>query len=234
MVTCQELKQWLIHQDSADENALRQVEDHIQACPTCEELYQTDLTLDAMLKEGMQTVEPPPGLITRARRKIESESRPRLVRFPAVSWKTVVPALSMAALVLVMLLNPFSGHLQTVDEVVALSIANHLDTSMEMAFRAEEVADIGQWFTRRLDYNVRLPDLKRLGLSLLGGRKCALGKINAALLFCNSKGARASLFVINQNDVGVRFDGDRKYTVEEGGFKVTVWRDSGMVYAMVI
>jgi anti-sigma factor RsiW len=133
-----------------------------------------------------------------------------------------------------MLLNPFSGHLQTVDEVVALSIANHLDTSMEMAFRAEEVADIGQWFTRRLDYNVRLPDLKRLGLSLLGGRKCALGKINAALIFCNSKGARASLFVINRNDVGALFDGDRKYTVEEGNLKVTLWRDSGMVYAMVI
>jgi hypothetical protein len=40
----------------------------------------------------------------------------------------------MTALVLVIMLNPFSGDLQTVDEVVAFSIANHLDTSMEMAF----------------------------------------------------------------------------------------------------
>jgi anti-sigma factor RsiW len=140
----------------------------------------------------------------------------------------------MAALVLVMVLNPFSGHLQTVDEVVAHSIANHLDTSMEMAFRAGEVSDVGQWFTQRLGYTVRLPDLKKFGLDLLGGRKCALGKIDAALLFCSSKGKRASLFVINQNDVGVRFDGKRKYTVEEGDFKVTLWEESGMVYAMVI
>jgi anti-sigma factor RsiW len=234
MVNCQEFKQWLINQDSADENAFRQVKDHILVCQTCEELYQSDMTLDAILKKGMQTVEPPPGLIVRARHKIESESRPRTFRFLRVSWKTAVPVLSMAALVLVMLLNPFSENLQTIDEIVMHSIANHLDTGMEMAFRAGEIADVGQWFTQRLGYAVRLPDLKRLGLNLLGGRKCVFGKINAALLFCNSKGKRASLFVVNQNDVGLRFDGDRKYTVEEGDFKVTVWKEYGMVYAMVI
>ena len=234
MMNCQELKQWLINQDSADENAFRQIKDHIQVCQTCKALYQADMALDAVIKKGMQTGEPPPGLIDRARHKIESESRPRPFRFTRVTWKTVVPALSMVALVLVMLLNPFSRHLQTVDEIVTLSIANHLDTSMEMAFRAGEVDDIGQWFTQRLGYEVRLPDLKRLGLNLLGGRECAFGKIDAALLFSNSKGKRTSLFVINQNDVGLRFDKERKYTVEESDFKVTVWKESGMVYAMVI
>jgi anti-sigma factor RsiW len=140
----------------------------------------------------------------------------------------------MAALVLVILLNPFSGRLQTVEEVVAYSIANHSDTDMEMAFRTGEVSDVGQWFSQRLGYTVRLPDLKKLGLNLMGGRKCSLGKIDAAFLFCNSKGKRASLFVINQNDVGLRFDKERKYTVEEGDLKVSLWKESGMVYAMVI
>ena len=234
MTNCQEFKQWLNNQDSADENAFRQVKDHIQLCQTCEKLYQTDRTLDAMLNKGMQAVEPPSGLIGRARHKIESEARPRPFRFLNVSWKTAVPALSMAALVLVLVLNPFSGHLQTVDEVVAHSIANHLDTSMKMDFRTEEVSDAGQWFAQRLGYRVQLPNLKKLGLSLLGGRKCALGKTDAALLFCNSKGKRASLFVINQVDVGVRFDNQRKYIVKEGDYKVTVWKESGLVYAMVI
>ena len=234
MVNCQEFKQWMINQNSADEKALRQVQEHIQVCRTCEALYQTDLALDAMLKKGMQSIEPPSGLVARARRKIESESRPRSFSFLSVSWKTMVPALAMAALVLVVLFNPFSGQLQTVDEMVALSLANHLDTGMEMAFRAGEVSDIGQWFTRRLAYAVQLPDLKRLGLTLLGGRECAFGKVDAALLFCKSKGKRASLFMIDQNNVGVPFDGERKYIVEEGGFKVTLWKESGMVYAMVI
>ena len=234
MANCQEFKQWLNNQDSSDENAFRQVKDHIQLCQTCEKLYQTDKTLDAMLKKGMQAVEPPSGLIGRARHKIESEARPRPFRFLNVSWKTAVPALSMAALVLVLVLNPFSGHLQTVDEVVAHSIANHLDTSMKMDFRTEEVSDAGQWFAQRLGYRVQLPNLKKLGLSLLGGRKCALGKIDAALLFCNSKGKHASLFVINQIDVSVRFGNERKYIVKEGDYKVTVWKESGLVYAMVI
>ena len=144
-----------------------------------------------------------------------------------------LPALTMAALVLV-LLNPFSGHLQTVDEMVKHSISNHMDASMQMAFQASEVADIGQWFTRRLGYAVPEPDLKRLGLDLVGGRECTFGKIDAALLLCKSKGKRASLFMINQNDVGVRFDGDRKYIVEEGDYQVRIWKDAGIVYAMVI
>ena len=118
--------------------------------------------------------------------------------------------------------------------MVAYSIANHLDTTMEMAFRAGEVHDVGQWFSQRLGYNVRLPDLKNLGLNLLGGRKCTLGKVEAAYLFCQSKGKPVSLFVINQNDVDGPLDRERKYIVEEGDTQVTVWEEFGMVYAMVI
>ena len=234
MVNCQDFKQWLKNQDSEDQKAFRQVKDHLQVCRTCEALYQTDMALDEMLKNGMQTVDPPPGLIVRARRKIESESRLRPFGFLSVSWKTAVPALSMAALVLVILLNPFSGHLQTVDEMAALSIANHLDADMKMAFRAGEVSNVDQWFTQRLKYAVRLPDLNRLELNLLGGRKCTFGKIDAALVFCKSKGKRVSLFVIDQNDVGLRFDQQRIYTIEQGEYKVKLWKESGMVYAMVI
>ena len=234
MPNCQQFKQWLTNQDSADENTFRQMENHSQICQTCEKLYQTDMALDMILKNEIQAVEPPPGLIARARHKIEFESRPRRYRFLGLSWKTAVPALSMAALMLVILLNPFSGHLQTVDEVVAYSIANHLDTSMGMAFQAGEVRDVGQWFSQRLGYNVRLPDLKKLGLNLRGGRNCTLGKIKAAYLFCQSKGKPVSLFVINQNDVAVPFDRERKYIVEEGDTKVTLWEESGMVYVMVI
>jgi anti-sigma factor RsiW len=234
MANCQEFKQWLNNQDSEDENTFQEMKNHIQICQTCENLYHSDVALDKILKKGIQAVEPPPGLIKRARHKIESDSQPTPFRFLKVSWKTVVPVVSMAALVLVILLNPFSGRLQTVEEVVAYSIANHSDTDMEMAFRTGEVSDVGQWFSQRLGYRVRLPDLKKLGLNLMGGRKCSLGKIDAAFLFCNSKGKRASLFVINQNDVGLRFDKERKYTVEEGDLKVSLWKESGMVYAMVI
>ena len=234
MATCQEFKQWLNHQDSSDENTFRQMKNHIQICQTCEKLYQTDMAIDTILKKGFENVDPPPGLIQRTRHKIESQSQSRPFSFLKVSWKTALPALSVATLLLVMLLNPFSGHLLSVEEMVAHSMANHLDDNMEMAFRVGEVSDVGQWFTRRLGYTVRTPDLKKLGLKLLGGRKCKLGKIDAALLFCNSKDKRASLFVINQNDVAVPFNKNRQYIVKEGDFKITLWEEFGMVYAMVV
>lgn len=233
MVNCQDFKQWLVHQDSADEHAFRQMKVHIQDCQTCNALYQTDMALDAMLEKGMQAVDPPPGLITRARRGIEPESRSKSIGWLRASWKTAVPALSMAALVLIVMFNTFTGRLQSVDEVAAHGISNHLDANMKMDFLAEEVTEVAQWFTQRLRHEVRLPDLNRLGLKLQGGRKCTLGKVDAALLFCDSQGKRASLFVIHQKNVSADFNRKRKYIVEEGDYKVTVWKNAGMVYALV-
>lgn len=40
--------------------------------------------------------------------------------------------------------------------------------------------------------------------------------------------------MINHKDVGARFDGDRKYVVEEGDYKISIWQDAGIVYAMAI
>lgn len=234
MVNCHEFKNWLIDQDSTDENADRRFAGHLHACKSCEALYQADTALEAMLREGMQTVEPRPGLIERTRRKVESETRRQPFRVLSFSWKAMVPALTMAALVWVILLNPFLRDLQTVDEVVTHSIANHKDIGMQMTFRAGEVANVDQWFTRRLGYDVRLPDLQRLGLDLVGGRKCALGKINAALLFCKSKGKRASLFMIDPDDVDFSLDKNRKYIIEDGDLKITVWQESGNIYSLVI
>ena len=40
--------------------------------------------------------------------------------------------------------------------------------------------------------------------------------------------------MIDQKEVGVRFDSGRKYIVEEGDYKVSIWKDGGIVYTMVI
>ena len=248
MVICQELHQWLTQQDPTDETASRRIEDHIRTCRTCKELYAADVALDDVLKKGLQTVNPPAGLIMRARQRIESESRPRRSKSPILSffriplfksptfripWKTAVPAVSMALIVL-LFLNPFSGPLRTVDDVVNHSIANHLDADMKMTFRAGEVPDINRWFTSKLNYAVQVPDLKQLDLSLVGGRKCTLGKTDTALLFCHRNGHRASIFVIDQKDINFNLEKKRKYIVEEDNLRVTLWKQSGLLYVLVI
>ena len=53
-------------------------------------------------------------------------------------------------------------------------------------------------------------------------------------LCCVSHSKYVSLSTINQNDVGIRFGGDRKYIIQEGNDKVSMWKDGGIVYAMAI
>ena len=50
--------------------------------------------------------------------------------------------------------------------------------------------------------------------------------------FCDSKDIRASLFIINRKDVGLRFAKERKYIVEQGDFRITFWNEAELVYAM--
>ena len=234
MMKCQEFKDWLVNGDRADEIARERAKAHTNVCKLCDDLYRTDQALEGMLSDGLQAVAPPPGLIPHAREKFENRSQPKFLKFIISPWKFMTPALAMAVLVLMIMANPFSGVSYSVDEVATFCISNHMKTDMEMAFQADKVNDIGQWFTQRLGYKVRLPDMKRLELSLLGGRECGLGKINVALLLGQSKGKRASLFVINPDDVKYDFSLKREYSIQEGDNRVRVWEESGLVYAMVV
>ena len=114
------------------------------------------------------------------------------------------------------------------------SVANHLNTEMAVEFCSLNFSNAGFWFSERLGFEVKLPDLKRLGLNFLGGRKCSLGKISAACLFCNLDGKRASLFLINPEDVKFDIAGNRKYVVEGNGATVTIWKEAGVICALAV
>ena len=234
MVSCQNFKQWLVDQPIVDEDTLGKMMNHLQDCKSCDKLFQTDMALDQVVKNAMQPVEPPAGLIARAQQRATLEDRSESTGLGAMLWKTLTPALTMAALVLFVMLYPFSNQLQSVDEVAGHSIAHHMNPRMEKAYLSADGSHVVQRLSNKLGYAIHLPDLNRLGLKLVGGRKCSLGKVNAALVFCDSADKRASLIVVRQDDVDISFDNNRKYIVEDGDHKVTVWMESGWVYAMVV
>ncbi len=165
---------------------------------------------------------------------IESSSSEPSVRSAVFSWKTITPAVATACLLLFVVLNPFAGKLDAIEDLVAYSVANHLNAEMKMEFRSLSPVNASVWFSEKLGFVVKLPDLTSLGLEFLGGRKCALGKTIAAHLYCISKGKKASLFLINADDAAFDITGNRKYVVEDSGLTVTIWKESKMIYALAI
>ena len=234
MMNCHEFKSWLIDHDPIDSPKDIAAREHMQQCDACQKLHDIDQSVEAAVKDGLRPVAPPPGLVARARRRVESSSGKQRFKSLVLSWKTAAPAMATALVLLFLVLNPFSGKLYSIEDLVTHSVANHLDTEMAMEFRTLNLADAGLWFSEKLGFDVKLPDLKRLGLQFAGGRKCSLGSVRAAYLYCDSKGKRASLFLIDPGDVGFYISENRKYVIKDSGYTVTIWKEAGVVCALAV
>ena len=175
MMNCHDFKKWVATQGSSDQKQNMFAIEHIRHCEACNQIFKMDAFFEDILKQEMTATEPPPNLVANLRKKIESDKIQRKHHPKWFNWKILAPALSMAALLLIMVMNPFSVRLRGIDDVVSHSITNHMNTGMTLAFRAGEGTDAGVWFSEILGFPVKLPDLERLGLTMLGGRKCTLG-----------------------------------------------------------
>jgi anti-sigma factor RsiW len=202
-------------------------------CTDCRRLYDADQSVEEILSEGMQPVAPPPDLLRRARRKVESGIARQSWRYRAWALRVAIPT-AAAIVLLVMVLSPFQRGLHSIDDVVTHSMANHLDAAMTKEFRTASVVHAAPWLSERLGFAVNLPDLTGRGLTLIGGRKCRLGAVDAAYLFCDASGKRASLFLIDPDDVGFALTPGRQYTVSQDNQTITIWKESTVVCALVV
>ena len=233
MMNCQTFKQWLI-----DEGQYQTVENeaarmHLGRCDDCRRLYDTDQFLEGMLKAAMQPVAPPAGLLARVRRKTESGSARQPWWQRPWAMRMALPA-AAAVMLLVMVLNPFQEGLHSIDAVVTYSVVNHLDSDMTKVFHSGDVIHAARWLSERVGFKVSLPDLAGRGLTLIGGRKCKLGRVEAAYLFCDAGGKRASLFLIDPDDVGFALTPGRQYTVTQDKKSITVWKENDVICALVV
>lgn len=92
-----------------------------------------------------------------------------------------------------------------------------------------------QWFRRRLDFNVSLPELTREDLTFLGGRISHLYDFEVAALHYQVEGKDVSLFVIpleRYRKLGLRESPKFKMVTYEG-YDVIVWASHGAAYALV-
>lgn len=230
---CLEFKEWLVDKEFADQETTGQARLHMKKCSDCRALYDLDAELDSIIRADMLTEEPPASLL----RKIDAGiNQAKIKKSFGLPW-SLVPILATAALVM-LFLNPFAtphhdSVFQSMDEVSQMALQDHL-RHVPMAFEADEVKDVVGWFSEMYNITFTMPNLDQQGYTLVGGRKCQLGKCDVVYLLYAKDGRRVSVFILPESDISFPMTRGQNYAVQIAQNEVMLWKDGGQVHALVI
>ena len=97
--------------------------------------------------------------------------------------------------------------------------------------KAEDGAHLRTWLSKRLDRKLSIPDLRPLGLTLVGGRLLpgAGGEPAAQIMYEDTGGQRLTLYVVPTAEDG---EAPFRYT-DRSGLEAISWRDGNVQCAMI-
>jgi hypothetical protein len=202
--------------DAGDAAAVR---DHLDGCPDCAALAQTERHVDERLGQAMRAVPVPPDAKDRLLRRLAAERRAwyrRRVAFPLAA-ASVLLAAALGAWWL-------TSRGTVLDlELVCHEAANQAGTPPEM---------IERWFAAR---GVRTPLSREFNYALLTSYDLVhfQGRDRVPRLEFERDGARAWVYVLRAG----QFDLDAAAAQEphpSGGYTVAVWRPHGADYAYLV
>ena len=230
---CPDFKAWLVSRDGGDAESSRAARAHRRDCPPCNRLYLADEGLEQALAAGIQTAKIPDGLARRARALTDASTDPTMVRRSTWLRKGWAPALAFGLVLIVLVWNPFTNPLSSLDAIGNYALANHTRRDMAMAFTVDETPDPQAWFFKRLSYRITLPDFDDRGLILQGGRECSIGPHKAAYLYYDDNGKPVSVFIIPADKVNMALQADRRYRIDAPAHRVDLWQTNDMVCILV-
>jgi len=236
-MNCNELKKWLGNRELFDTTVAEKAKKHMEQCDLCKKLYSMDSLIEAQLKQGLKQIVPPERLFDRIEMNLQSTKEYEFSdhfafkRLLAAPWKVIVTPVAIAAMLL-LFLNPFGKGFNSLKEIGKLTVNDHLG-NLSMTFNAGEINDIPGWFENRIGFRIQIPDMAEQGLKLAGGRKCHLGKNDVAYLLYERDGKRASLFIIEKDDLNFVIEKKGRYHMAEQGCEVQFWKNANLLYALV-
>ncbi len=230
---CHDFKEWLLSRDGGDADMTRQAWAHRRDCPSCDRLYRADEGVEQALVAGIQAAKAPDGLAARARARASGSVEPIPVGRSPWFRRGLAPAVVFVMMVVVLVWNPFTNPLDSLDAIGNFALANHIRTDLPMAFKAAQTPDPQAWFLERLNYRIVLPNFRERGYILRGGRECTIGPHKAAYLLYDDHGQPVSLFIIPASKVKMALPEDRRYRIEAPGHHLDLWQALGMVCILV-
>jgi anti-sigma factor RsiW len=221
--------------------ARRRLEAHLGECAGCRRRVELERAFREIYTAPLRPDEAPPAVRERMTALLAALADPDRSR--AGRRRRVVVAAAAALVVAGAAAGVFLGGGQ---RAAAASLVRLADASVEQHQRLArgvlplDITDVSpkeaeRWFGQKLDFNVRLPDLKREQLTFLGGRLSHLDGFDVAALEFRVDEQNVSLFIMSAEQyrkLGLREE-PRFKMVNRSGYDVIVWSSHGVAYALV-
>jgi anti-sigma factor RsiW len=205
-----------------------EIEEHLQDCPACSQVYRNLRTLKGSLAGSALYYSAPAGLQASVQAAVRKSSgaEQRVVRPPLWAWAAVAAALVVAVLAawgVARLLSSSSGSTSLEQEVVASHVRSLMPGHLTDVASTDKHT-VKPWFDGKLDFSPSVVDLSEQGFPLIGGRLDYLdGRPVAALVYGRNKHF-INLFVWPSSDPS----GTSASALQ--GYNVIHWTKGGMTY----
>jgi anti-sigma factor RsiW len=243
-MTCDEFHQ---HLDPFFDNELglaeaQQVQQHLEQCSACEELYAARLTVRQALQKPEVRFTPPDDLRAQIQAELSKKVRPthrqtwRLPAFQFPNW--LLPTLAGAAAVLAVWFgfNIFRTENQSSNGLLATVTAQLVSDHMR-SLLPDHLIDVVStdqhtvkpWFAGKLSFSPPVYDLSSQGFKLIGGRLDYLGNQEIAAVVFQHGHHYINLFVWPKNESTYPPNG----LVQKEGFNIVGWEANGLTMCAI-
>lgn len=223
----------------------RVLEDHVGACLECQHRLELERAFREICITPLRPDAAPAAVRERAERLLadlagspSSPQRPRLVARPALVAAALATVLLGSLLTVVTLLWTQRAASASLSRLADASVEQHQKLARGiLPFDISSVSpkEAERWFGDKLDFNVRLPELKDENLTFLGGRVSHLREFEVAALEYRVDQQNVTLFIMPAEQyqrLGLAPE-PRFRMVNRQGYDVIVWSAHGAAYALV-
>lgn len=217
---CQKIKEYLYPflDGQLDDQTHLLVKEHLANCPLCSLEWEQGKKFDSLIRQNISCEKAPFNLRERVFNRIEQTQELRTLPFTfhhtRLATATILVVLMVAIVTIPSMLKKTKG--VPVFSVSILSHAKFLQGALPIEISSNNPNQVRNWFQRKLDFAVNIPDLSSKGANLVGARLCHLREREVAYLIYEKNGHYISAFVINTK--GLSIPKAKKLTLGEKTF----------------
>jgi anti-sigma factor RsiW len=219
--------------------------EHAFGCPRCREFFEAEDKIKNLLFEKAPRRETPPDLKEKIYRGIEEPSYFKRFKntflYSKLRVVSIVVISTVLALIASLSLISYIEKSNKESRLIINEIINqhikYLHSSNPVDIISSKPEELESWFKGRVDFLVKAPRFQ--GTNLVGGRLCYLFKKRVAVLVYKKQEQSLSLFIIDQPNLDISsmdmvdIDGKKLYCGFGKGFNLVLWKDRGLIYALV-